>query len=256
LDHLLERGLRAFETWLARSGSCPLSIRLYDSVIAPTRLTQFLQATLSHFGRLEHLELRLLPLRHTTEYQLPVLRSLALWRFQDIDVDPTPLTAFADAPNLRSVTLVNLYDSSQQIILPWSQLTELVLWNTSSHAGAAILNQAVNLVHCRLDHIFSEDDQLFTIGPLTRLESLEIDRSSMDMLPWLTLPALRSVKIPHDGWVDDLGCFDHLSECIARSGCSVQKLHIIEGRKSRRSLTLGEYREKFPSIPTVLLDEE
>jgi len=249
LDHLLERGLRAFETWLARSGSCPLSIRLYDSVIAPTRLTQFLQATLSHFGRLEHLELRLLPLRHTTEYQLPVLRSLALWRFQDIDVDPTPLTAFADAPNLRSVTLVNLFDSSQQIMLPWSQLTELVLLNTSSHAGAAILNQAVNLVHCTLHPTIHGEAQLSSISPLTRLESLKINASSTHMLPWLTLPALRSVEITHGG---EVGCLDRLLACIARSGCSLQELHIV----TDGSLTLDMCRAKFPSIPTILLDEE
>jgi hypothetical protein len=99
------RDLQLLEICLTRSGSCPLSIELYGLRIPLPRIVPVI---LPHFARVEHL-------------WLPCPAKL--------NAVSAPHTAFLKAPRLQSVYLtdVDYRPFSSKILLPWDQLTTLVL---------------------------------------------------------------------------------------------------------------------------------
>jgi hypothetical protein len=78
------------------------------------------------------------------------LRSLALRILDWWSVGgPVPTGAFLTAPLLRKVALP-LYNILHLKILPWAQLTVLIVDAITDVDCATILNLAVNLFYCRL----------------------------------------------------------------------------------------------------------
>ncbi|KAJ7659333.1 hypothetical protein DFH06DRAFT_1195500 [Mycena polygramma] len=257
-ESALNKATKLLETWLARSGCCPLSIHLDDYTGFP--IVPYVLALAPHLGHLEHLDLAsgcALTLNHTplrSQTPMPLLRSLNLGCDYTTYMTPTPATAFLNSPRLQSVQLKHLVHPSQ-IVLPWSQLTSLYLDSNIPGECLQILTQAVNLVHCALFlYGYSDDDSASRhINPLPRLESLEVFGLWTSFLPQLTLPALRSVKFVTLSGRSELGFLDHLLVCVARSGCSLQKLHIVKARGSAVTpdpdyILCGM---KFPSVDTI-----
>lgn len=66
------------------------------------------------------------------------------------------------------------------------------------------------------------------------------------LLNTLALPGLRQLQIP-----DQHLTVERLATCLAKSGCSLQKLCITD---SHRPITF--YRESFPSVASFLLDHK
>jgi hypothetical protein len=117
------------------------------------RPTPFMKAIAAQQARAEHLHLTctLHDLGFIDrEGPLLLLRSLALmivdrWNWGG----SVPTVAFLNAPLLRKVALPHYYDLHFGI-LPWAQLTVLIVDWIADTECAAILNLAVNLFYCKL----------------------------------------------------------------------------------------------------------
>ncbi|KAJ6511191.1 hypothetical protein C8R45DRAFT_1162795 [Mycena sanguinolenta] len=253
----LKRGAEVFETWVARSGSCPLAIQLKDarsSTASEVDLNRFAEIIVRHLSHIEHLELSISDKVDLSQLaslsaasSIPLLRTLKLgsWSAQD----SVPIAHFLNAPLLRSVHITRS-PSPSKLLLPWSQLPNLVLEGVSAPNIAMILRQTVNLVHLSLRIASPLDFPSDSVEPLTRLESLEID--SISSFSCLSLPALRTLKITCFT-VEDLSRLDN---DFSRWGCNLETLHVTAQCDSDPSgtSTREKCRERFPYIPTVLVD--
>ncbi|KAJ6511192.1 hypothetical protein C8R45DRAFT_892599, partial [Mycena sanguinolenta] len=223
----LERGLKVFETWLTRSGSCPLSIQLKDArsaaALTHVSLNRFAVVIIRHLHHVEHIDLsasdkvdlsQLASESISAVSPIPLLSALKLgsWSAED----SFPVARFLNAPLLRSVHLIRS-SSPFKLELPWHQLTSLILEGVHARTSAAILQKTVNLVHFRFQPNMHttplspdlSDDTTSTIS-LNHLESLEIECRSIAFLSSLTLPALQSLKITQCSAVADLWALDSL----------------------------------------------
>ncbi|KAJ7914447.1 hypothetical protein B0H13DRAFT_439052, partial [Mycena leptocephala] len=160
--------------WLTRSGSCLLSIELQSDLVQ--ELEPFIWTIAAHRGRWEHLKLRLPSMRHLLAIDGPLLslRSLTLglpsWSWAAHSVDGP--AAFLTAPFLRRVALQE-YFTVYNSILPWSQLTVLIVDAIMVYDCLIIFDRAVNLVYCRLTvESNSIKPSTAPIASLPRLETL------------------------------------------------------------------------------------
>ncbi|KAJ7607666.1 hypothetical protein FB45DRAFT_763973 [Roridomyces roridus] len=132
---------------LARSGSCPLSIKMqsdqHDSPLHP----DIFAAILPHHKRWEYVDLTLEDDEVALlEGIMPLLCELILHVPAGFDLDSTRPSANArDFPRLRTLSL-NCSDDLGDW-LPWSQLTSLTLKNLHSDNYLSTLSSAVNLLH-------------------------------------------------------------------------------------------------------------
>ncbi|KAJ6545187.1 hypothetical protein B0H19DRAFT_281129 [Mycena capillaripes] len=142
---LIEAKVHTLETSLSRSGSCPLSISL--ECRTSVRLEPLIHAIVAHCWRLQHLKLRVhLGHLRSLESSLLSLRSLIIW-VQDPD-DNVP-TAVIGAPLLHRVALQR-YHRMLSSILPWIQLTVLIVGLIGRDEYVHMLNLVPNLVYCRI----------------------------------------------------------------------------------------------------------
>ncbi|KAJ7741188.1 hypothetical protein DFH07DRAFT_943597 [Mycena maculata] len=198
-EHLVQ----LLETWLTRSGGCPLSIALlcdYDVEISTTALVE---AIVRHASRWQEIEL-LLPYDDLPQLTgvMPLLRTLTLGaetlRTASAPV-ADPVVIFTEAPNLKEVVLSE-YFNPFCITLPWSQITKLTA-TLYDREAAAILRDAAALEECCLTLFYKLTSPIPPIPPLPRLRSLVL--SALDtwrvagtiLLPALTLPALEAIKV-------------------------------------------------------------
>ncbi|KAJ7856793.1 hypothetical protein B0H13DRAFT_2576342 [Mycena leptocephala] len=145
----IEAGFRALETSLMRSGSCPLSIELVSGPFIEKELPPFIRSIAAHCARWENLKLfAFLDHLHSIEGPLLSLRSLTigLWASKDDSALPA---IFHTAPLLRKVALQR-YKSTHHAIIPWSQLTVLIVDIIRPDECGLVLNHTPRLVHCRL----------------------------------------------------------------------------------------------------------
>lgn len=253
----LGRQLHLLETWLTRSGSCPLSISLEDDgddgEVGLMDINKFLQTVFVHRARLEYLELSV-PLGdsniHLIQQQMPLLCSLGI-SLQRFDVEQeTP--AFNAAPALHTLTVHDTLRAATAT-LPWSQLTRLTckLGHTLS---VRLLAQTPALVHCSL----AIDAVVHGLAEIVLpcLESLTATMPSFagsvdadGLLGNFTLPALRRLEITQELLGDDPP--ERLAVFIARSGCNLVELRILDPGRMR-----DVYHVAFPTIPTILFTSE
>ncbi|KAJ6562372.1 hypothetical protein B0H19DRAFT_1144296 [Mycena capillaripes] len=177
-----------FETWLNRSGHCPLSIELT-------------------------------PL----DGPMPLLRHLDLWVAENSD--PIFTVALREVPLLRTLIFDDVAAAS--VTLPWAQLTSLTLRNIFPRECVPILQQTSDLLHCELNLYRDWDDQLpLPDIRLLRLESLVLNQSSpvTGYLETLIAPALRSLQVSEEFLYPNP--IDSLSIFLLKSGCNLESVDI------------------------------
>ncbi|KAJ7161960.1 hypothetical protein C8R43DRAFT_1104947, partial [Mycena crocata] len=135
--------LERFKSWLARSGSCPLSIQMNEEAYhIPTQ--QILDALVPHRARLEYATLYISAF-HLPVIQgpMPLLRQLRLLLDESIGDGDSCVAAFDDAPLLRSVTLEFSVVEALLVRLPLYQLTRLTLKSVYPRECTPVLQQTV-----------------------------------------------------------------------------------------------------------------
>ncbi|KAK7014409.1 F-box domain-containing protein [Favolaschia claudopus] len=235
--------------WFQRSGSLPLSIRLFDH----KKITLIVSTLLQYRARWEHLEATLEASRllGVAEGAIPLLRSLSLTFSLTKSAAPVVLE---DVPLLRTVTLNHL--AGPRISLPWSQLTTLTLRHIHPENCMLILRQASHLVHCTLllwEHgIPWEEQRDIAIGTdvtVPRLETLcltaQIDSSlSAELFCSLVTPALVRLQIAEDFLrASGLNVIQTLEAFMSRSGCQLREMEVTSA-----SIPMKAYRDAFPAI--------
>ncbi|KAJ7507066.1 hypothetical protein B0H11DRAFT_1970080 [Mycena galericulata] len=263
-DHILS----LLGPWLERSGSCPLSIMIQvesDGVEQKVALALF-KAILPYCARWEHLNLKTPPLRPPEDNPsietLPLLRTLTinlLTQFAEAnETDSAHNFAWHKAPQLRRVSLMFSYGPFDAVILPWAQLTVLTVFALRPHQCVAILNQAVNLVHCRVRIFYDPPENLIfdlsqtsiTLRHLKTLTLSAISTPSPGFLDVLTLPALRILRIAEPFiWPNPIPT---LASFVSRSGCTLEQLSVTEATLSER----GSFRSALPSIASFRFQRE
>ncbi|KAK7055861.1 F-box domain-containing protein [Favolaschia claudopus] len=232
------------ETWLARSGSCPLSIKIHKKGTDHGKHPYAVIA--AHRERWEHLWITssiidVPAFRCST----PLLRSLHLDGSLPFRPKQDPLTvAFNRAPLLRTASVPRCAVSS--LTIPWAQLTSLTLDGGLFPNFIKTLNHTPNLIHCELK-IFDPacNGPQFTMK-LERLESLVLRHEHDDvfggklkkcympeyavkiMREQIFTPALRSLTVPTTflGQNTDAVTLT-LASFVSNSGCTLEELTII-----------------------------
>ncbi|KAJ7181560.1 hypothetical protein C8R43DRAFT_941395 [Mycena crocata] len=233
IEHPDNREANIVKSWLARSGSCPLSIRLIGEYHLP--LLECILAIIPHRARWEYLHVSgpdpddITLLAGPT----PLLRQLKLYT-EGLFSHPI---AFDEAPLLRSCNLdVNV-------------VTPLPLARTFRSEWFPILRHTENLVHFAGAIYSGGSSDIHSDLTLRRLESLVLmmvyetdDDPGTDYLDMLTLPALRRLQV-----ADSCLGTDHigsLTSLISRSGCKLEQMCIT----GPRSVSRDSYRQSFPFI--------
>ncbi|KAJ7149545.1 hypothetical protein C8R46DRAFT_1198600 [Mycena filopes] len=244
------------DTWLARSGTRPLSIRLIctsDLEISPSLRTLFDKIVL-HCDRWEYLRLVVpFDLFAFLDGNMPLLRALTVGLNNYSYPYSSVLTPFPRALELRSVLLTESFTTA--LVLPWAQLTRLESRCLYIYECLSILDAAPQLLYCQ----FTVSDavpfppELPTNISHTRLRQLIVDTDNdddddndegsfaADLLDRLTLPALQTLQV-----FEPCITMDALKGLISRSGSIVEKL-LVTGSSVGQSV----YREVFSSIPAI-----
>ncbi|KAJ7140412.1 hypothetical protein C8R46DRAFT_1320341 [Mycena filopes] len=214
------------QAWLDRSRACPLSLQIVSLRYQDQRVLQTLDALLPH-----NVNSGIIDLGTPNSSQVSI---------------------FHDAPLLRTVVLN--YAAITALVLPWAQLTKLVLHHVFPSDCSLVLQQTSNLVHCEIPFLCLDidDDSVEPVVHLPHLESLVFGDESDIITTYhgtFIVPALRRLQIPRYFLGSD--CIDSLRGFIAKSGCQLCEV-LITGRLD---LGVDEYHAAFPSIPSLSFDE-
>ncbi|KZP34242.1 hypothetical protein FIBSPDRAFT_2543 [Athelia psychrophila] len=261
------------EPWLLRAGTLPLTLSLgycedileYHPV--PTPYPAFNMA-LSQSSRWQTLWLRLsdVMLENFSSFrgQLPLLENLTISHHSSLRPNDESINTlnFMDAPRLRSLELGSEI-SKGHLRIPWSNLTELVIGFSGASAVLAVLSDCHRLVKCQIRGFRKEHSPLRPLDTrLEHLNELSVEyfhtlNSSLNLLQYLTLPALQSLSIslqcphipfPHD-YTDPLS--SHLVPLITRSRCYIQALALDV--PCLRTEVLLSYLKACPRLTTLEL---
>ncbi|KAK7055863.1 hypothetical protein R3P38DRAFT_2404983, partial [Favolaschia claudopus] len=222
------RQIELAETWLARSGACPLSIEIHKK--GSDHGKHPYAVITAHRERWEHLWItssivEVSAFRRST----PLLRSVHLDGSLPFRPKQDPLTvAFNRAPLLRTASVPRCAVSS--LTIPWAQLTSLTLDGGLFPNFIKTLNHTPNLIHCELK--ISDpacNGPQFTMK-LDRLESLKCympDYAVKIMRAQIFTPALRSLTVSTTflGQNTDVVSLT-LSGFVSNSGCTLEELTI------------------------------
>ncbi|KAJ7885859.1 hypothetical protein B0H14DRAFT_1329980 [Mycena olivaceomarginata] len=179
-----------------------------------------------------------------TELSLPCLRSLKLQ--YSIEEMITPLVA----PLLQHVVLLT-FDALLSSTFPWFQLTVItVLWMKLDEYSY-LMNQLVNVVHCRL-RIYPTGNLSLGHITLVHLETCILENSSRypassGIIATLTLPALRRFQIAETLFADEDDPVNSITALVTRSGCDLRELSIPDAQTAH----VTAYHEAFPSTSLV-----
>ncbi|KAJ7018279.1 hypothetical protein C8F04DRAFT_1328405 [Mycena alexandri] len=192
---------------LARSGSCSLSVELISERPGWRGLDPFVDLITTYSNRLEHLKLRSSPsLLRLINGSLVSLRCLTLCTWKEPNNEPHLQLS---APLLQKVAIQH-YHTGLRALIPWSQLTVLVIASIPSQQCVRVLALAVNLLYCEFA-ISRQTQESPAYGSITEV--------LLEPSPTITL-----------------------SEFISRAGCRLQKIHITEA-----SVLAADYRQAVPT---------
>ncbi|KAJ7613133.1 hypothetical protein FB45DRAFT_273115 [Roridomyces roridus] len=211
-ESLRKQKLQRLELWLERSGSCPLSIGLWDVPLGPVTTSvpssKFPEAIMRHAARLQHIhvEVPYEKLRGFTSAPMPILRSVLIGptdgnMLADTTPSETAVSMCMLAPNLREVNL-STTTNPFTIILPWSQITTLTAELYIPEA-IHVLRQTTALETCTLTiYGYADFTPTHLAVSLLRLRSLILhwgdgmpDDSLVVLVDALTLPVLDSLVV-------------------------------------------------------------
>ncbi|KAJ7641130.1 hypothetical protein FB45DRAFT_1053724 [Roridomyces roridus] len=235
-------------TWLNRSGSCPLSIRIESQ--HDFALVEGWEGIALCRERWEHLVIAVTGsmLSFFLKGSMPTLSSLSVENQSLITPDVTSL----DFPRLRTVSLT--WFQYPVHWLPWVQVTSLTLESMISRHCIPVLRDAIHLEDLTLDNcafsgIVNEADI-----PLTRLRSLVATWHVVDILKLFNVPALQTLQL----WGVELGSdpIGTLASLTSRSGFKLQTLRICgaincqcqrnnlsaRSPRSRRSFSIADFK--------------
>ncbi|KAJ7641219.1 hypothetical protein FB45DRAFT_899692 [Roridomyces roridus] len=233
------------QTWLDRSGSCPLSITLERGHSRAGARNESFIAALLYCERWQHVQLKL----GTEEVALikgplPLLETLSLVVVGRFNYRQ-PTTSFGDFPRLRAVML----NDADHGWLPISQVTSLAVKTVLpsryiSHLCAAVDLRYLSLIECSPPRVPHGQNHI----QLPRLEILVLMRCPdvHRILDMLTLTALHTLRVCGKGLGEDL--ISSLSSFISRSGCKLQQVRrVLDGSQE-------SFRAAFPSVPKIIFN--
>ncbi|KAJ7108424.1 hypothetical protein C8R43DRAFT_1243512 [Mycena crocata] len=246
--HKFDNEIDLLQSWLMRTGSCPLSIQVDSSEVGPYAQPEIIQALTPHCSRWEYLELHSFVPEMLSSFcgETPLLRHLRLSLYGP----PSSPFGFNRAPLLRSAVLAD--NASSSVILPWQQLTSLTLDRVRPYNCTRMLQQARNLLHCEVVLTENDSDEEGNVE-LPRLQFLRLDAfedeaeglgpiNSMEYLRRFITPALQRLEV-----VDGSYPIPPLASFISSSGCKLQELQI----SVKETTPKDTYRNAFPSIPKI-----
>ncbi|KAJ6586388.1 hypothetical protein DFH09DRAFT_1028589 [Mycena vulgaris] len=278
-EEKLSQRLATTKTWLARSGSCALSISLqgpYYAVGASTS-TQILllQALLPLSSRWEHIEFTaphsvLAALSHLTEADVPTLKSFTINEIFDGQENSSQADSF---PVLRgldisSISLSGIAFSPLELPLRWDNLVDLSIkagWGKlgdpliTSEVALQLLSQCRALQTCQLQVNDLPDtgggmEHIIECASLHTLEVMvigDLAATVRKLLPRLSLSALRHLKLyGHSNDDDNISytpCFFAAAPCL-------ETLDLNLGLFSRSSL-IDFLRGPSPTIHKLHITE-
>ncbi|KAJ7716283.1 hypothetical protein B0H16DRAFT_459619 [Mycena metata] len=189
------------EAALRRSRSCPLSVELRCYRLETTPL---FETIIAHRARWQHLRLFVLVANLAAiEGPFPLLRSLTttVW-ISTIEDARRRSTAFRASPLLHRVAIAQ-YEEVFHDMLPWSQLTVLLIQSMQIKQCMTILALAPLLVYCDVtfsrheEGVDTEDDMPRSHIALAHIKHLKLrgPRQLLNPLSVLSLPALQRLHI-------------------------------------------------------------
>ncbi|KAF8215595.1 hypothetical protein K438DRAFT_1954312 [Mycena galopus ATCC 62051] len=246
-----DRRAHLCETWLSRSGCCPLSVCFGDSNNKDRGVLKILSVLVRRRAHWEYLQLRLSSSHvRAIEGPTPLLRRLELTVLEDLGA----IVTFSPAPLLCSLILCAL--TPLNVALPLGQMTSLSLDPVYCSVYVVILQQTRNLVHCELgiwDANLGAASGASDLPPdheieLPWLESLTLTDGYIKdgpnpagYLADFRAPALRSLQLDQPFLRPDP--IDVLASFISKSGCTLQQVCFLY-----KDTLLAPFREAFPSI--------
>jgi F-box-like len=188
----LKSNVMLAETWLARAGTCPLTIRLPSHGSFKNSMKPLMKVFLLHCEQWYDIDLSV---------PLPVLCSLApaknrlpsLQRLHLHSESEKILDIFEFAPRLRWLCLPFLNPSMVKI--PWNQIEYLDMGTREVDRCLDLLHTTPNLEKCLVRITSSEPCQSHSSVQLLRLRSMTIGRNSTYLLDSLLLPKLHEISI-------------------------------------------------------------
>ncbi|KAJ6464511.1 hypothetical protein C8R45DRAFT_1024266 [Mycena sanguinolenta] len=190
-----------------------------------------------HCPRLKHLKLVLFfdGLNAIQGSSMPLLHHLNL----KITGHSGPKFSFGKLPSLRSAVLSDF--AALEVLLPWAQLTSLVLDQVYLHECVPILQETSNLIHCEL--------HLYYIPGATAAATVPCLESLVLVSLFIT-PALRRLIISERLLGPEP--IRSLNDFISNSGSKLQEVHIA----SRRSVPKSSYRKALQSVPRLSFSQQ
>ncbi|KAF7353332.1 F-box domain-containing protein [Mycena sanguinolenta] len=249
-DTPLEQRVYICDLWLKWSRSCPLSIEFDthrdNNSAAESAVTELIA---SHCPYLKHLKLVVLfdGLDTIEGRSMPLLHHL------DLDVRTLYDTkiSFGQLPLLRSAVLSGL--AALFVLLPWAQLTSLVLNKVYLDECVPILQQTSNLIHCELLRVYCPPDHA-GVATLPCLESLVLKSMSFqntaEYLQSFITPALHRLIISEQLLGHEP--IRSLTNFISKSGAKLKEVHIV----GRKSVPKNSYREALQSVPRLFFSKQ
>ncbi|KAJ7088204.1 hypothetical protein C8R43DRAFT_1082400 [Mycena crocata] len=210
---------KLIQCWLPRAGSHALDID-----IGIPEVTNFLVTTLAPYSpQWEAFACGVdapatFPAGELIRGRLPLLRKLELALCVPEEEVDTPLSVFADAPELRQVRLIDY--TLDSVTLPWAQLTDLKLSGQDPFDCIRILLLTPNLETLSVSarRLLSQPTPIH----LPRLHSLKLQDNfdSYELLRCLTVPALTHLELDYLS----RPLWPPIVHFLRRSACSLRTL--------------------------------
>ncbi|KAF7330942.1 F-box domain-containing protein [Mycena venus] len=224
-------GARRLAEWVERAGSSPLSLVIGNPpTISPTTPV-ILDSILRLSMQWRNVGLHLPSEDFTTEKfqslhgRLPCLEELHLARYNELGM--TVVTAFEQAPNLRTVVLDGV--SPTAILLPWAQLTHFRGDEFNGLECLHALRSASSLVECNFIHVknqYMRESALLPPHLGLKVLYLTGELVCLDILCLLTLPALSELNF-RDG--DRFELHEQFLSFLSRSHPPLEQLSLHRG---------------------------
>jgi hypothetical protein len=148
-------------------------------------------------------------------------------------------------------TAILHHSAPAKIILPWAQLTSLILNGLYPRDCVPILQQTPNLEHCELGLVDEKGDLPDIVLPCLRVFTLrQKSLPEIHYLHTIIAPALQNLEIPESFLESNQ--IDALTLFISKSGCKLREVRIT----GRRWIEKDAYRAAFPSIQMFSFDNE